>query len=228
MIRSPSEELRYGSFLVYAPRPQTEVEAAAKNYVVKRYKQDKVLWTDPATLATEYLVLRLAEEMKAGRATPLASFFSPKAVLVPIPRHAPGGLDSEPRDEVVWAPLSLAAALALNGMGHSVELLLSRRTPVRKSAGAASRPSPREHYESLAVTEQVPVGPLSRILLVDDIITRGSTFLGAARRLREAFPEATISAFAGVRTMSEGFGTEMKQPVVGNITLDRGRLVRNP
>jgi phosphoribosylpyrophosphate synthetase len=39
----------------------------------------------------------------------------------------------------------------------------------------------------------------SNILLVDDIITRGATLLGAASRLAEAFPKAEIRAFAVMR-----------------------------
>jgi len=41
------------------------------------------------------------------------------------------------------------------------------------------------------------------IVLIDDILTRGHTFLGAAWRLHEAFPETKIVAFAAMRTISK-------------------------
>lgn len=40
------------------------------------------------------------------------------------------------------------------------------------------------------------------ILLVDDLVTRGSTFLGAAYRIAESYPNARIKAFAAMRTVS--------------------------
>jgi hypothetical protein len=40
-----------------------------------------------------------------------------------------------------------------------------------------------------------------RLIIVDDVITKGRTLLAAALRLHEAFPNADIRAFALVRTM---------------------------
>jgi hypothetical protein len=40
--------------------------------------------------------------------------------------------------------------------------------------------------------------------LVDDVITRGSTFMGMVPRLQAAYPEVTIVCFALVRTVSMG------------------------
>jgi Na+/citrate or Na+/malate symporter len=40
-----------------------------------------------------------------------------------------------------------------------------------------------------------------RILLVDDVITKGRTLIAAATRVHEAFPQAPICAFALLRTM---------------------------
>jgi len=59
-----------------------------------------------------------------------------------------------------------------------------------------------------------------RILLIDDIVTSGSTVVGAANRLYEAFPGTQISTFAAMRTISRKieFGSEYS-PYVGNIHL---------
>jgi adenine/guanine phosphoribosyltransferase-like PRPP-binding protein len=50
-----------------------------------------------------------------------------------------------------------------------------------------------------------------RIVMVDDVITKGRTLLAAAIRLYEAFPNADIRAFALVRTM--GFVPDVRQPL---------------
>lgn len=40
------------------------------------------------------------------------------------------------------------------------------------------------------------------ILLVDDVVTRGATLLGAANKLVDAYPNARISTFAAIRTIN--------------------------
>lgn len=58
------------------------------------------------------------------------------------------------------------------------------------------------------------------ILLVDDVITRGATLLGAANRLAEAYPKAHIRAFAAMRTISPpNVFASTHNPVIGTIEL---------
>ena len=40
------------------------------------------------------------------------------------------------------------------------------------------------------------------IILIDDVITRGATLLGAANLLADDFPETPIRAFVAMRTIS--------------------------
>jgi len=49
-------------------------------------------------------------------------------------------------------------------------------------------------------TQSRLAGLPTRLVLVDDVITKGRTILAAAIRLHEAFPNADIRAFALVRT----------------------------
>jgi hypothetical protein len=84
------------------------------------------------------------------------------------------------------------------GCGGSVLPRLKRIKPVPKSATAdvGQRPDPDTHYESLDVDQQ-------RVLTtINDVITRGATFLAMFERLTEAFPQARIRCFAVVCTMS--------------------------
>ena len=74
-------------------------------------------------------------------------------------------------------------------------------------APSAGRPSVAEHYESFS-TSPLAV-PVRRIVLVDDVITKGRTLLAAAAaaaaaaRLQAELPRADIRAFALIRT--QGF-----------------------
>lgn len=61
-------------------------------------------------------------------------------------------------------------------------------------------PTATQHYESLGV--RMTLSEPREILLVDDIITRGASMLGAANKLRNTFPRARIRGFAAMRTIS--------------------------
>jgi len=138
-----------------------------------------------------------------------ASVFDARTVLVPVP----GSTTLQRAD---WVGARLAWCLKELRLGAAVHPLLLRRYPVSKSAFAAAgrRPSVLEHYASFAVAPGFgesalitqrgfpakPGGEL-RLMLVDDVITRGRTLLAASRRLGESFPGAKIRAFALLRTL---------------------------
>jgi hypoxanthine phosphoribosyltransferase len=107
---------------------------------------------------------------------------------------------------------------------------LSRSIALPKAAwsDAEERPTVQRHYETLAVRKLLFVP--TEIVLVDDVVTRGATLLGAASRLHESFPNARISAFAAMRAISApaDFGGVF-DPCVGVIRLrDDGGTTRRP
>lgn len=154
----------------------------------------------------------------------LAGFFSARDVLVPVPGSAPHIASGD-----AWAAERLAAALLDAGLGGSAWSGLRRVRPVPKSATAArgTRPTVSVHYESFDV-DRPPAAPQS-IVLIDDVVTKGRTLLAAASRVRDAFPESDIRAFALVRTM--GFAEGVRQlidPCLGVIRWRAGDAYRNP
>jgi len=119
--------------------------------------------------------------------------------------------------------------MAQHGLGARVVEALHRREAVPKSALAkgSERPSPQRHFETL---ESVGLLELQgRLILVDDVVTKGSTFLGAARRLQASYPEAKICAFAAVRTLGLQPDIEvMIEPCTGSLREVDGEAVREP
>lgn len=168
-----------------------------------------------------------------------ARLFEKAAVLVPVPGsstapRAPTGAEPSQtrRGSPPWAAERLACALRGIGLGTTVWDGLRRVQPVRKSATAlnAERPTVRQHYDSFAVTREPP-NPArpERIVLVDDVVTKGRTVFAAALRLQEAFPNADIRAFALVRTM--GFLPDIRhtlEPCHGVIRWAGGDVHREP
>jgi hypothetical protein len=123
----------------------------------------------------------------------LAALFAPDAVLVPVPGSARSG-------EAPWAAFRLAAALSEVGFALPIWIGLRRRYAVTKSATApsAGRPTVQQHYDSFAAMPAAQ--PIRRVVLIDDVITKGRTLLAAAARLRVELPFTDIRGFALIRT----------------------------
>ena len=66
------------------------------------------------------------------------------------------------------------------------------------------------------------------VTVVDDVITRGSTFVGAMPHLESLFGSIPIRCFALVRTMSFGDIQQLREPVEGVISYQHGNLHRQP
>ncbi len=178
---------------------------------------------DPATGSS--FVSRLARFLAGRNDVPrLAELFGRDVCLVPVPRSK----IIEPNDR--WVPLQLAHALRDAGLGGEVLTLVRRVHAIPKAAwsSAAARPLPEAHASSLPVDAQLLRS--SRLLLFDDVVTRGATLLGAASKLHEIYPSTPIAAFAAMRTLSEPADFHgLLDPVVGLITLrPQGDTFRRP
>ncbi|MGH8296875.1 MAG: hypothetical protein ACRETZ_15480 [Steroidobacteraceae bacterium] len=157
-----------------------------------------------------------------------AALFGERVLLVPVPGSAAAGCTP-------WVGERLAWCLQQLGLGAQVWPVLRRRHAVRKSAfaPAGERPSVLEHYASFAI--ECATDPCERrrgclrLTLVDDVITRGRTVLAAAGKLREAFPEAEIRAFALLRTLRRGeVPCKLSDPREGEVRWISGDARRAP
>jgi predicted amidophosphoribosyltransferase len=166
---------------------------------------------DPPILMSERIAKAVQENMPS---LPFAYFFRLDSVLVPVPKS------SMMLRDTLWVPLRVATALAKRGIGSQVDPCLVRTTAVRKAAlsKASERPKPKDHFASLSVQRRISGPAPQEILLVDDIITRGSTLLGAANRLADAFPSARIRAFGVMATISDPADfVSLSKPLIGSI-----------
>ena len=112
---------------------------------------------------------------------------------------------------------------------------MERKKAVPRSSAqkkAADRADPPLHYASLGIGEPTLLG-VRKITLVDDVVTRGSTIMGAAARILETWPDARIQAFAVARVDSEQELTNVKEML--DLALDEvrydpsaGHLERRP
>jgi len=201
-------QLEFGSLLSYCPRGGSSEEIQLSRQIMRILKNDSFV-EDPPVLMSNWI----SRTMELRRSElPFGSFFRTNSVLVPLPRSSLLQPDS------LWVPERIASALVRRGFGARVMPCLTRTRAVRKSATsqASQRPTPTEHFESLAV--QGNLGSTEDIVLIDDIVTRGHTMIGAANRLLESFPSARIHAFAAMRTLSSWLDfSHIYDPQIGRI-----------
>jgi len=201
-------QLEFGSLLSYCPRGGSSEEIQRSRQIMRIIKNDSFV-EDPPVLMSNWI----SSTMERRRSElPFGSFFRTNSVLVPLPRSSLLQPDS------LWVPERIASALVKRGFGERVIPCLTRTRAVRKSATsqASQRPTPTEHFESLAV--QGNLGSTEDIVLIDDIVTRGHTMIGAANRLLESFPSARIHAFAAMRTLSSWLDfSHIYDPQIGSI-----------
>jgi predicted amidophosphoribosyltransferase len=212
-------QLEFGALLTYTPRGNTPKAQHSKD-VMLALKRDQFVNTPPI-LMSEWVAKAVQQKMAE---LPFASFFRQNTILVPVPKS------SLMQPNTLWVPERIATALVATGLGKQVASCLIRTKAVPKAASSSpsERPTAIQHYESISV--QGSLSKPDEILLVDDIVTRGATLLGAANRLAEAFPQSHIRAFAAMRTISSQNEFEnLYAPCTGTIDLyETGDTFRRP
>jgi hypothetical protein len=177
--------LPFAACFIYAPRG-TGLLSTGGRALCQRVKTIDPLWVPryAGCVAELYARARLFQRI-----------FARDALLVPVPGSTAAGTAQ-------WAAWQLAAAFRELGLASGVWAGLERQFPVTKSATAplGERPTVRQHYASLSVG-RVPKPRPQRVVLVDDVITKGRTLLAAAARLGCELPHADIKAFALIRTL---------------------------
>lgn len=151
--------------------------------MINNLKEDRCL-EDGASMSERVVLIAYKQKIFSGLANSNTS-------LVPVPTS------SKPLEYGLDVPECIAKAMAEKGLGK-VERCLKRTKFLPKSAGSETRPTAKEHYESMTVSSLVN---LDEIVLVDDVVTKGSIILGAASKLKKAFPKSKISAFVVVRAL---------------------------
>jgi adenine/guanine phosphoribosyltransferase-like PRPP-binding protein len=212
-------ELAFASLLAYSPRGQSQVSRESRKI------RDRIKTADAAIF--EKAAGRVVEQFSKAD---VDLFFGSEAILVPVPGSAPL------RDPMGhWVARDICAALYKQGLGGDPMPLIVRTVAVPKSAFASpgERPDPQVHVDSLSVdrehVEKFGLLTPTKFTLVDDVITRGATLIGAATVLRAAFPGAEVRAFALLRT--RGLVEDIEKildPCVGRIWLDGDLLRREP
>lgn len=129
-----------------------------------------------------------------------------------------------------WTPLEICELFCRSGLGSNVAPVVWRIKRVQKSAFAHPEDSPNvdEHFATMSAAAQGQLA--TTLVLIDDVVTSGSTLLAAHSRLREAYPDAVIHTFAVLRSMGDTEIDSVLAPAMGTIRLTAStrRTVRAP
>jgi len=200
-------ELPFAACYIYSPRGQSDI--AIRSRRVRDWVKGAV---EPALAK---MAGRVRKDYEAGT---FAEFFGEDVVLMPVPGSTP-----RKDNNALWVGERICRALLVEGLAGSMLPNIKRDYPVPKSAfqSPGNRPNVKTHYDSISVQDEL-LKP-TRILLVDDIVTKGCTLLASASRVQEAFQEADVRSFAMVRTMGLVPDIDViKAPCVGRIIAKPG------
>lgn len=204
--------IEFGAFAQYAVRANSALGEKSRRV------RDAVKRGD--TQVFDRAAIRIANDPECAA---LRALFGDEVVLVPAPGSAPL------RQGALWVPELICAALLRAGLARTCYPWLTRTHAVKKSAftAPAERPDARAHYDSMQASASLDTP--ARMVVVDDVVTRGCTLLGAVSRLNAAYPNADIKAFALMRAISNGDIDDILSPRIGRIDLQAdGSTWREP
>ncbi len=186
-------ELQFASFANFSSRGQNEESRKSRSLC------GQVKAGNSGTLES------LAVALAGNRADEIRGYISRDRYLVPIPGSGKTSAEN------LWAPKLICEALTSTGIGAGCLPILKRVTGVPKSAFAkpGERPPPSQHFETMAADVDLTT-PLN-LTLVDDVLTKGSTAIGAALRIKQELPNADILVFSVFKTCN--FLAEIEQCV---------------
>lgn len=201
--------IEYGSFLLYSSKGTDEVSQNSKSLCMG-VKKDK------STRDGRNIINAITADMpRLLSGTCLKDFFDPEAILIPTPRSSVLQPDS------LWPAHRICEGMVASGLGARIWPVISRHTAVRKSAFSAAneRPTPEDHLASTRLVKPLEPDP-EQIIVIDDVVTRGSIFVGITPHLRQAFPLSRIKYFALFRTYSRGEIPSLVTPTLDYITFN--------
>jgi len=200
--------LRYSSLCSYTPEKSyanKEFDIPNRNELYKALGLMQVLKNDQEVRVgekrenfIEYVATYIKKNLDKKEFAAKFRFFSNDAILIPIPKS------TLMKEGTLWVPKRIALELEKQGLGRYTDLL-ERISSVNRSSTSspADRPKPEDHYNSIIVKNQlIEVGENTKFVLVDDVITRGSTLLGCANRILDVWSNVEIYGFAIFRTIS--------------------------
>jgi hypothetical protein len=191
----PGNRHELGAYSVYPylkdPQEYVYVRAREFFYAFKNGRSYR-----PTNMSFEEVVKAIAH---ASRTCPA---FARPAVLVPVPRSGSSRASFD-RDACRHPCLALAQRLAQSMKKLEVHELIGRSTPVPRASDTPVRVSVDQHRQSLTIAWRPELAG-ARLVLIDDIVTKGTQLIASMLALRDAGYQGVIEAYCVSQTVAPG------------------------
>lgn len=186
-MSSNEKKLEYACLYSYSSKGTKKFSLESQNLVwkIKQNKENII----------SKIVERFSSRINENSNHLLKDFFNPNTHLIPVPSSSP-----LVNNDSLWVPKVICEELIKYGFGKDIKDILKRTKPIPKSSLQArgDRPNPIDHFNSIILENNFL--ETDTVILVDDVITRGSTVGGCADLLHKRFPNLNIKVFALART----------------------------
>jgi hypothetical protein len=176
----------------------------------RQFKDNVKTWS-----ITNSALQRIQEVIKAQE---LDAFFEGEITLVPIPSS------SLIKEGTLRPPLEICNLLYKVRPNLEIIDCLKREKAIRKSSlgfKKRDRASVQEHLNSISLSDIFIT--TNKILLVDDVLTTGTTVISCAKIIKDRYPDSEIAIFSFLRPTKESESIreriKLTQVICGTITL---------
>jgi len=198
--------LRGYSSYPYTGKPESLLERRARQFFFSFKNGRSYEWRGPPRKHLSFEQVLSAVARSALRSPPLQVASGLPLLLIPVPRSG-NSRESFGQGAHEWPNLALAQQLAQLRPHFRVEQLLDRQSSVPCASDSKRRPTVGEHLDSLKVTLPQEFFD-SRIVLIDDLITRGTQAIACMVALHEQGHRGPIEGYFVSQTIGPKAGPE--------------------